>query len=222
MVIPKLSPVARSREYNAYSNEQRGAVVRGWLFAGKTHRELDRDVLGLTPAESRGYQAMGILHFLGLKAAFRGIFAGMTVDAAVAALRSDFQETDLIVQHLIAESPEIDIEEFQRMDAAAVAQSRKKSSKTRKRQIKAATSPPEKAKVVSYTYRRNADVVAEALFRANGNCEACGSPAPFTRAADGTPYLEVHHVQPLSTGGLDTLDNVVALCPNCHRKAHFG
>ena len=29
-----------------------------------------------------------------------------------------------------------------------------------------------------------------------------------------------HHLKWLSKGGIDTIDNVVALCPNCHRKMH--
>lgn len=33
---------------------------------------------------------------------------------------------------------------------------------------------------------------------------------------------EVHHKVPLSAGGDDTVENAIALCPNCHRKAHFG
>ncbi|HDR7378766.1 TPA: HNH endonuclease [Bacillus toyonensis] len=41
-------------------------------------------------------------------------------------------------------------------------------------------------------------------------------------AKDGTPYLEVHHVVPLATGGEDSVENAVALCQNCHRKAHYG
>ena len=36
------------------------------------------------------------------------------------------------------------------------------------------------------------------------------------------PFLEVHHVKSLSDGGEDTLDNVIALCPNCHREKHYG
>ena len=44
----------------------------------------------------------------------------------------------------------------------------------------------------------------------------------FKRKKDNTPYLEVHHKIRLSDGGEDTIDNVVALCPNCHRKAHYG
>lgn len=60
---------------------------------------------------------------------------------------------------------------------------------------------------------------AEVLTRANGRCEGCGSSAPFV-ALDGTPYLETHHVRRLTDGGPDDPKWVIALCPNCHQKAH--
>lgn len=31
---------------------------------------------------------------------------------------------------------------------------------------------------------------------------------------------DVHHIIPKSEGGLDNLDNLINICPNCHRKAH--
>ncbi|WP_256204578.1 MULTISPECIES: HNH endonuclease signature motif containing protein [unclassified Pseudomonas] len=71
-------------------------------------------------------------------------------------------------------------------------------------------------------FLRDPDVVAEALHRAGGVCEVCNRPAPFKRKSDGTPYLEVHHIVRLADGGMDTLDNVCVVCPNCHRQAHFG
>ncbi|WP_415874108.1 HNH endonuclease [Domibacillus aminovorans] len=46
---------------------------------------------------------------------------------------------------------------------------------------------------------------------------SCGHEAPFLHASNGTPYLEVHHVIPLSKGGDDTVVNAQSLCPNCHR-----
>lgn len=73
--------------------------------------------------------------------------------------------------------------------------------------------------VVSTRHPRNAVVVAIALKMANGVCQLCGNSAPFTKN-NGTPYLEVHHIQWLSEGGLDDPENTVALCPNCHRKMH--
>ena len=55
--------------------------------------------------------------------------------------------------------------------------------------------------------------------RAGGICQLCGNPAPFNRS-DGTPYLESHHIDWLANGGEDSIENTVALCPNCHRKMH--
>lgn len=70
-------------------------------------------------------------------------------------------------------------------------------------------------------YKRNPYVAAEALYRANGICEHCKNPAPFYKV-DKTPYLEVHHKIPLSEGGEDSIENSIALCPNCHRHVHYG
>lgn len=81
---------------------------------------------------------------------------------------------------------------------------------------------PEKIERVSSDFRRDPNVVADVLVRAKGECEKCGSPAPFNRACDGTPYLEVHHKIRLADGGEDTVENAIAVCPNCHRELHFG
>ncbi len=59
------------------------------------------------------------------------------------------------------------------------------------------------------------------LRRANGNCEGCGGGAPF-RTSKGKPYLEPHHIRRLSDGGPDHPRWVVAVCPNCHRRAHYS
>lgn len=74
--------------------------------------------------------------------------------------------------------------------------------------------------VVSSTYERNTYVVEYTRQRAKGVCELCNSNAPFTNSK-GEPYLEVHHIKWLSKDGDDTIDNTVALCPNCHRKMHI-
>ncbi|WP_312529947.1 HNH endonuclease signature motif containing protein [Paracoccus sp. (in: a-proteobacteria)] len=70
-------------------------------------------------------------------------------------------------------------------------------------------------------FARSADVVAWALSQSLGICERCQEQAPFLDR-QGLPFLEVHHVEFLRNGGLDDADNVVALCPNCHRAAHHS
>lgn len=81
---------------------------------------------------------------------------------------------------------------------------------------------PDRVQVLTTVFRRNPAVVINVLRRANGLCEGCGNAAPFSRRSDGTPYLEVHHTITLANGGEDTVENAVALCPNCHRCKHHG
>ena len=81
-------------------------------------------------------------------------------------------------------------------------------------------SKPSQSTVLTTVYHRSASVAALAKRRANGVCQLCGQKAPF-QDQNGDPYLECHHVDWLSEGGIDSKDNCVALCPNCHRRMHI-
>jgi len=80
---------------------------------------------------------------------------------------------------------------------------------------------PKKVITTATAFVRDLAVVAFVESDAGGICESCNSEAPFQRS-DGTPYLEVHHIQPLAEEGPDTVWNAAALCPNCHRECHYG
>lgn len=69
--------------------------------------------------------------------------------------------------------------------------------------------------------RRSLEIRQYALQRANGICESCLEPAPFS-CDGGIPYLEVHHLHRLADDGPDAPENVAAICPNCHRAAHYA
>ncbi|SDZ79224.1 5-methylcytosine-specific restriction enzyme A [Thalassobacillus cyri] len=103
-----------------------------------------------------------------------------------------------------------------------VNKSKRDSDSNRRQRLANADNVPDKLTVTSTQFKRNADVIAEVLKRADGVCEKCYKPAPFLRANDYTPYLEVHHLKPLAEGGEDTVKNAVALCPNCHREYHHA
>jgi 5-methylcytosine-specific restriction protein A len=96
------------------------------------------------------------------------------------------------------------------------------SAAARRLRLKEAPRKPKTCFVLTKAFSRNPDVIAEVLHRANGRCEDCDSPAPFTKRKDGMPYLEVHHKVQLAHNGDDTVENAIALCPNCHRKSHHG
>lgn len=69
------------------------------------------------------------------------------------------------------------------------------------------------------SYVRDRYISEYAERRAHGICQLCGQPAPFNRI-NGEPFLETHHVIWLADGGDDSIENTVALCPNCHKKMH--
>lgn len=70
------------------------------------------------------------------------------------------------------------------------------------------------------SYDRNKFISSYAKQKAKGVCQLCGNNAPFLDK-HGYPYLESHHIIWLSQGGFDTIENTVALCPNCHKKMHI-
>jgi len=79
---------------------------------------------------------------------------------------------------------------------------------------------PGKRSTSSTYYQRDEDVIRYTLLRAEGICELCEEPAPFLNS-NGEGFLEVHHIQHLANDGDDTIENTVALCPNCRRKMHI-
>ena len=103
-----------------------------------------------------------------------------------------------------------------------VARSLSLSGDARRVRLTDAPSKPKRIATLSGAFLRNPDVIAEVLLRANGQCEKCDKPAPFIRSSNRLPYLEVHHKVWLSMNGDDTVENAIAICPNCHREFHFG
>jgi 5-methylcytosine-specific restriction protein A len=86
--------------------------------------------------------------------------------------------------------------------------------------LQAAKKDASAVEVVHNTAIRSEAIRLYVLKRSNGICEGCAEPAPF-QSKEG-PFLEAHHLFRLSDGGPDHPSNVIALCPNCHRRVHYG
>ena len=82
------------------------------------------------------------------------------------------------------------------------------------------TDEPNRVAFPSVRYPREPKIREAVKHRANGRCEFCGEVG--FRRDDGSPYLECHHIIALAKDGADRMTNVIAVCPNDHRKAHFG
>lgn len=79
---------------------------------------------------------------------------------------------------------------------------------------------PEKKLSSGTRYARDPHVRKLVESRAKGRCELCGKRG-FDRP-DGTIYVETHHIISLANDGADRTTNVIALCADHHREAHFG
>lgn len=91
----------------------------------------------------------------------------------------------------------------------------------RKRAYAAAKTSPNKTIQPVGVFERARIVRDYVVARSRGSCEDCGEKAPFVTAG-GQPFLEVHHITRLTDGGPDSPSHMIALCPNCHRAAHFA
>lgn len=74
--------------------------------------------------------------------------------------------------------------------------------------------------VESMVLPRSSEVRQNVLRRAKGICEYCGTPG--FQMVNGAVYLETHHVIPLANEGPDVEWNMIAICPNDHRRAHYA
>lgn len=76
-------------------------------------------------------------------------------------------------------------------------------------------------------YPRDPQVVFNALHHAECKCELECNTELFLRKNSQLNYTEGHHLIPLCYQNdfeysLDVEANVVSLCPNCHRRLHYG
>jgi 5-methylcytosine-specific restriction enzyme A len=114
----------------------------------------------------------------------------------------------------------IDEETFQKVQETEEKKAALLSMDELKRRIELAPKKGGTREVISKQHDRNPYVSVYVKQRAGGICQLCQTPAPFEDKKK-QPFLEVHHIAWLSKGGLDTVENTVALCPNCHRKMHI-
>ncbi|MYN45914.1 hypothetical protein GTP23_12735 [Pseudoduganella sp. FT93W] len=76
-------------------------------------------------------------------------------------------------------------------------------------------------------YPRNPQIALDALKRAGFRCEIDPSHATFRSAASGNQFVEAHHLIPMAVqnqfeSSLDVTENIISLCPTCHKHIHFG
>lgn len=77
------------------------------------------------------------------------------------------------------------------------------------------------------TYPRSISEAFLAKQHSNWSCEIDRSHTTFTSSIEGKNFVEAHHLIPMAAqdnfdNSLDFADNIVTLCPNCHRMIHHS
>ncbi|WP_251029146.1 MULTISPECIES: HNH endonuclease [unclassified Bacillus (in: firmicutes)] len=203
--VPDLEPVKRSREYQLYDNFIRNKIVYEYLFHSRTHRWLDEYVIGLNSDES-GYQSMGILHFIGLKANHKGFFKDTSMSEAIALLEQQDSDFSLVIQCLqryeqsgnddLNKQAEPVAETANKLEQLAVAKTEKIIiTETEKEQV-----------IMS---RIGQSTFKKALLAIEKKCRLCG--------LSDERFLVASHIKPWSqSNNQERLDvnNGLLLCPN--------
>lgn len=86
---------------------------------------------------------------------------------------------------------------------------------------------PSKQPRVPSKWKRNIGIASDALLRAHYKCEVDVNHKTFTSQKNRHPFVEAHHFLPMAMqdnfiNSLDVVENIVALCPTCHRAFHHG
>jgi len=219
--IPLPDPVPRNREFLSYSEELRSKVLYEYLFSGNSHRWIDEHTLELDSEWSRGYQAMGILHHLGLKNAYKGIFKGLLVAEAV----------DLIEQECVEHPTDRTLYEpiISSLSGIGIKEQQDEVSEGDVQTDEGKEYPEGKIAFVLHKKReRNPRLIKEAkeLFISKHGrlyCEACNFDFQKTYGDRGIDFMEGHHkklVSEMEEGEKTRVEDIAMLCSNCHRMIH--
>lgn len=77
------------------------------------------------------------------------------------------------------------------------------------------------------TWKRKPKYSSQAIENANYTCEYRSYHQTFIGAKSGNQFVEAHHLVPMQfqdkfENSLDVPENIIALCPNCHKAIHFA
>ncbi|QMT16241.1 EVE domain-containing protein [Planococcus maritimus] len=210
-ILPKLKPCDRAREYNFYSDELKAKVIFEHLINGKMHRWMDMNILGIPAEKNKGFDSANILYYLGMKANYRGLFQGKEMNDLITILSSKGLEYVEVVRLLeILNDRELEGNIDLDIEAELLEEGRGIEGDVKYYYGK--------------RYERSAKNRKLAIKKHGLDCIVCGFNFEEVYGERGKDFIEVHHINPLSTLEeaikVNPETDLVPLCANCHRIVH--
>lgn len=247
--FPPLLGSGRDREFNEYPDEAiRSSVVYLWLVEAWSNREIDDEILHINErypgVENRGWKSHGILGYLGLSGRHKGYFRGMDSFQILSAMQKlCVDDRHVLIDHYLLEYI---TNAYSLADPEKARRDRERQSQDWIRHVLLNDAPASQYNdilrqvdgssnhcvVVANTRRYYSSPTLKESVKDlyDFRCEVCGDVILHHGWRSGLPRREewdflsadVHHILPLSKKGPDRSENMLCLCPSCHRKFHSG
>ena len=130
-----------------------------------------------------------------------------------------YQGQELISDYLQIENFENELEQHEIENSVEIGLEEINKEKLYEKLIDFEKNKPEKIEINGKTYKRHNYLMAMVKKYRDYKCQFCSTTI---LKANGEYYIEACHIKPKAKGGKDSLDNILILCPNCHKLFDYG
>ncbi len=128
-----------------------------------------------------------------------------------------YQGQELISDYLQIDNFENELEQHEIECGAEIDETNKEE--LYKKLIECENSKSEKITINGKVYKRHNYLMALIKKYRDHKCQFCSTTI---LKANGAYYIEACHIKPKAEGGKDSFDNILILCPNCHKLFDYG
>lgn len=130
-----------------------------------------------------------------------------------------YQGQELLSDYLQIENFENEIEQHEIEKNVEISSEETNKQELYERLIECANDKSEIITINGKTYKRHNYLMTLIKKYRGYKCQFCSTTI---LKANGGYYIEACHIKPKAKGGKDSLDNILILCPNCHKLFDYG
>jgi|GEM_PF-836321 len=130
-----------------------------------------------------------------------------------------YQGQELISDYIQIENFDNELEQHEIENSIAIESEEIDKEELLKKIIECENDSSEKVTVNGKTYKRHNYLMVQIKKYRDYKCQFCSTTI---LKATGGYYIEACHIKPKAEGGKDSIDNILVLCPNCHKLFDYG
>ena len=130
-----------------------------------------------------------------------------------------YQGQELISDYIQIENFDNELEQHEIENSDAIESEEVEKEELLKKIIECEIDSSEKVTVNGKTYKRHNYLMVQIKKYRDYKCQFCSTTI---LKANGGYYIEACHIKPKAEGGKDRIDNILVLCPNCHKLFDYG